>query len=96
MAKLGAEALKKYEASRNLGEELMAAAREIKAGKPARVHHFARPRFKRHKESVPSGSDRRSLTRVGSRRVRYIRSQSVLSGNPRRSVLGGGWRRSSF
>jgi len=33
MAKLSAKALAKYEASRNLGEELLAAAREIKAGK---------------------------------------------------------------
>jgi len=33
----------KYEASRNLGEELLAAAREIKAGKAARVHNIKVP-----------------------------------------------------
>jgi hypothetical protein len=38
MAKLSAKALAKYEASRNLGDELLAAAREIKAGKAARMH----------------------------------------------------------
>lgn len=43
MAKLGAKALAKYEASRNLGGELLAAAREIKARKPARVHHIKVP-----------------------------------------------------
>jgi putative transcriptional regulator len=43
MAKLTAKALAKYEASRNLGEELLAAAREIKAGKAARVHHIKVP-----------------------------------------------------
>ena len=34
----------KYEASRNLGEELLAAARGIKAGKAARVHWLQRAR----------------------------------------------------
>ena len=43
MAKLSAKALAKYEARRNLGEELLAAAREIKAGKAARVHHIKVP-----------------------------------------------------
>jgi putative transcriptional regulator len=43
MAKISAKALAKYEASRNLGEELLAAAREIKAGKAARVHHIKVP-----------------------------------------------------
>ena len=43
MAKLSAKALAKYEASRNLGEELLAAAREIKAGKAAREHHIKVP-----------------------------------------------------
>ncbi len=43
MAKLTGKALAKYEASRNLGEELLAAAREIKAGKAARVHHVKVP-----------------------------------------------------
>jgi hypothetical protein len=38
MAKLSKKALEKYEASRDLGEELLAAAREISAGKAARVH----------------------------------------------------------
>ena len=37
MAKLKGKALAKYEASRNLGEELLAAARDIKAGRAARV-----------------------------------------------------------
>jgi putative transcriptional regulator len=40
MAKLRGKALAKYEASRNLGEELLAAAREIKSGKAAREHHI--------------------------------------------------------
>jgi len=41
MAKLKGKALAKYEADRNLGEELLAAAREIKGGlKPThRLHH---------------------------------------------------------
>jgi putative transcriptional regulator len=43
MGKLSAKALAKYEASRNLGEELLAAARDIKAGKAARVHHIKVP-----------------------------------------------------
>jgi putative transcriptional regulator len=43
MAKLSAKALAKYEASRNLGEELLAAAREIKTGKAVRVHHIKVP-----------------------------------------------------
>jgi len=43
MAKLSAKALAKYEASRNLGEEMLAAAREIKAGRAARVHHLRVP-----------------------------------------------------
>lgn len=40
MAKLSGKALAKYEAGRNLGEELLAAAREVRAGKPIRQHHF--------------------------------------------------------
>lgn len=43
MAKLKGKALAKYEAGRNLDEELLAAAREIKAGKAARVHHIKVP-----------------------------------------------------
>ena len=43
MAKLKGKALAKYEASRNIGEELLAAAREIKASKAARIHHFKMP-----------------------------------------------------
>jgi putative transcriptional regulator len=43
MAKLSAKALAKYEASRNLGEELLAAVRQMKAGKAARVHHIKVP-----------------------------------------------------
>ena len=45
MAKLSAKALAKFEANRNLNEELRAAAREMKAGlKPAhRVHHIKIP-----------------------------------------------------
>jgi len=43
MAKLKGKALAKYEAGRNLGEELLAAAREIKAGKATRVHHINVP-----------------------------------------------------
>jgi putative transcriptional regulator len=43
MVKLNAKALAKYEASRNLGDELLAAAREIKSGKASRVHHIKVP-----------------------------------------------------
>ena len=43
MAKLSPRALAKYESSRNLGEELLAAARQIKTGKAARVHHIKVP-----------------------------------------------------
>lgn len=43
MAKLRGKALAKHEASRNLGEELLAAAREIKSGKAAREHHIKVP-----------------------------------------------------
>lgn len=43
MAKLNAKALAKYEASRKLGEELLAAAREIMAGKVAWVHRIKVP-----------------------------------------------------
>jgi hypothetical protein len=43
MVKLSAKALAKYEASRNLGDELLAAARDIKTGKAARVHHIKVP-----------------------------------------------------
>jgi putative transcriptional regulator len=43
MAKLSAKALAKYEASRNLGEELLAAVRQMKAGKAARVYHIKLP-----------------------------------------------------
>jgi hypothetical protein len=37
------KALAKYETSRNLGDELLAAAREIKAGKAAPVHNIKVP-----------------------------------------------------
>lgn len=40
MAKLRGKALTKYEASRNLGAELLAAAREIQSGKAAREHRI--------------------------------------------------------
>jgi len=45
MAKLSGKARAKYEASRDLGQELLAAAREIKGGlKPThRVHHVKVP-----------------------------------------------------
>ena len=43
MAKLKGKALEKYEANRNLGEELLAAVRQMKAGKAARVHHVKMP-----------------------------------------------------
>jgi len=43
MAKLKGKALAKYEAGRNLGEELLAAARDIKAGRATRLHHIAVP-----------------------------------------------------
>jgi putative transcriptional regulator len=43
MAMLNANALAKYEASRNLGEELLAAAWEIKVGKAARAHRIKVP-----------------------------------------------------
>jgi putative transcriptional regulator len=43
MAKLKGKALAKYEAGRNLGEELLAAAREIEAGNASRVHHIKVP-----------------------------------------------------
>lgn len=43
MTKLSEKALANYEASRNLGEELLAAARQIKAGKAARIHHIKVP-----------------------------------------------------
>jgi putative transcriptional regulator len=43
MAKLSRKSLAKYEASRNLGAELLAAAREVKAGKSAREHHIEVP-----------------------------------------------------
>ena len=43
MAKLRGKALAKYEASRNLGEELLAAAREIKSGKAVREHYIKVP-----------------------------------------------------
>jgi putative transcriptional regulator len=43
MAKLSGKALAKYEAGRNLGEELLAAAREVRVGKPARQHHIKVP-----------------------------------------------------
>ena len=43
MAKLSAKALAKYEASRNLGEELLAAVRQMRAGKAARIHHIKVP-----------------------------------------------------
>jgi hypothetical protein len=38
-----AKALPKYETSRNLGDELLAAAREIRARKAARVHNIKVP-----------------------------------------------------
>jgi putative transcriptional regulator len=43
MAKLKGKALAKYEAGRNLGDELLAAAREIEAGDAARLHHIKVP-----------------------------------------------------
>ena len=43
MAKLSGKALAKYEASRSLGEELLAAVRQMKTGKAARVHHIKVP-----------------------------------------------------
>jgi len=43
MAKLSAKARAKYEASRSLGDELLATAREIKSGKAGRVHHIKVP-----------------------------------------------------
>jgi hypothetical protein len=43
MAKLSGKALARYEAGRNLGEELLAAAREVRAGKPVRQHHIKVP-----------------------------------------------------
>ena len=39
-AALRRKALAKYEANRNLGEELLAAARETESGKAARDHHI--------------------------------------------------------
>lgn len=43
MAKLSAKALAKYEAGRNLGQELLAAARDIRAGKAVRTHSIRVP-----------------------------------------------------
>jgi putative transcriptional regulator len=43
MAKLRGKALAKYEAGRDLGRELLAAAREIEAGTATRVHHVKVP-----------------------------------------------------
>jgi putative transcriptional regulator len=43
LAKLKGKALEKYEASRNLGEELLAAVRQMKSGKAARIHHVKMP-----------------------------------------------------
>jgi putative transcriptional regulator len=43
IAKLSAKALAKYEASRNLGEELLAAVRQMNTGKAARVRHIKVP-----------------------------------------------------
>jgi len=43
MARLSGKALAKYEAGRNLGEELLAAAREVRAGRPIRQHHIKVP-----------------------------------------------------
>jgi putative transcriptional regulator len=43
LAKLKGKALARYEADRNLGAELLAAAREIKAGKAVRIHHVKMP-----------------------------------------------------
>jgi len=43
VANLSGKALAKYEAGRNLAKELLAAAREVRAGKPARVHHIKVP-----------------------------------------------------
>lgn len=43
MAKLNAKALAKYEAGRNLGQELLAAARDIRAGNAVRTHSIRVP-----------------------------------------------------
>ena len=43
MAKLRGKVLAKYEASRNLGAELLAAAQEIKSGRAAREHRIKVP-----------------------------------------------------
>jgi len=43
MAKLRGKALAKYEGNRNLGEEVLAAARETKFGKAALEHHIKVP-----------------------------------------------------
>lgn len=43
MAKLSAKELAKWEKSRNLGEELLQAVREMKAGKAARMHRIEVP-----------------------------------------------------
>jgi putative transcriptional regulator len=43
MGKLSAKALAKYEATRNLGDELLTAAREIKSRRAFREHHIKVP-----------------------------------------------------
>jgi putative transcriptional regulator len=43
MARLGAKRLASFEANRNIGDELLTAAREIKAGRAARVHPIKMP-----------------------------------------------------
>ena len=40
MAKMTEKALRARDAKRDIGEELLQAVREMKAGKAARVHHF--------------------------------------------------------
>ena len=56
MAKLKGKALENYEAGRSLGKELLAAVRQMKAGKAVRVHHVEMPEVLEARQTRGSNS----------------------------------------
>ena len=87
MAKLSAKALAKYEASRNLGEELLGAAREIKAGKAARKRAAkkAKPAGEGTQRAGKAGKRPSGVPKKAARKI-IASSRTRVAGSPKKAA----------